>query len=143
MKNVIGLLLAEVQELDRLGVIYKIDEPNLTMYLVIPRDLSKDNIRDNIERIKSLGMRVFSKVKGVDEYYNVNGEKLDRNKPLTDLQKLDYAREFLDESDFCNKDMMNDKNRKAGMKLFSLVTKEELEEIRETIEMLNVLRSFK
>lgn len=137
----LNFVIKELDEFERLGVIVRLDEQNGILYLVIPRDLSKDNIKDNIERIKSLGIRVFSKVKGVNEYYNVHGKLLDRKRPLEDYELLECARDTLHKmkvEDSVEK-MMTVHNAEVFRSLSEKVTKEELEKVQEHIKFLRML----
>ena len=137
----LNFIIRELDEFERLGVIVRLDEQNNILYLIIPRDLSKDNIKDNIERIKNLGIRVFSKVKGINEYYNVYGQLLDRNRPLEDYELLDCARDTLGKikiEDSVEK-MMTIHNAEVFRCLSEKVTKEELEKVQEHITFLRML----
>lgn len=139
------LLVKEVEELERLGVICRVVPFPPAIYLVIPRDLCKDNISDNISNLKSIGIKVFSKVRGVNEYYNVNGCLLSRARKLTNDELYELAHRFLGTSEINYSksidDMMtNERTINAYTELSSNVTKEELEEVLDHITFIRLIR---
>lgn len=140
MEDKIYKLIDELAEFERLGVITRADDINNTLYIVIPRDLCKDNIKENIERVKLLGVKVFSKVKGVNEFYNMYGELIKRNKHLSSDEIVGYAMEITSR---CNTpkdiDNLDSVTVKTCKDIFKKVTKEELEEIREMCSKLKIL----
>lgn len=126
-------LISEIEELERVGVICRLEEDDRLLYLIIPRDFCKDNIVENIGRLKMAGIRVFTKIKGANEYYNMHGDKLDRKERLSNLEISNYAYEFIKGS----KDIGE---MKAATKLFENVTREELKDIQESIALLKLLK---
>ena len=125
-------LISEIEELERIGVICSLKENDRSLYLIIPRDLCKDNIVENIERLKMAGIRVFTKIKGINEYYNMHGDKLDRKVSLSNTEISHYAYEFIKDSKAVGE-------IKAATKLFENVTREELKDIQESIALLKLL----
>lgn len=127
-----------VTELERIGVKHQINEDEEKLYLHIPRDLCKSHIQEYIDYFKSVGFKVFSRVVGVDELFNCNGDLLKRTKPLSTSEIVNYAQCLLDASE-----NGKDSEVEYATSMFYKITDKEKDKILEAIQDLKLLDLLK